>query len=136
MDAKILYEDEYITILGDLTHKVFIEDWKPTPKDDDKWKEIKLLGFELIKKYGFEKYLSFTEKSIYVTPPRLHQWFIEEALKQGVNKIVKKAGIVASKDFVVNLGLEMLAHDAVNILHIPVEFFDNREQALEWAMKD
>ncbi len=130
---KKIHDDEYISIFIDDEKHLYIEDWKPTPKDGEKWKQLHQIGFDAIKKYKPYIYLSYTENSTFTPTSELNQWFIEEIVKQGINKIIKSGAIVLPKDFVVGLGMELLSENIVNSLHLPVLFFTDREKALAWA---
>ncbi len=130
-----VYDDPYITIQIDPDKKLYIEDWKPVPKDGEKWKELHLIGFDIIKKYKPEVYLSFTDNSVFTPTSELNQWFIDEIVRQGIHKIIKVGAITVPKDFVVGLGMELLSEKVIKALNIPVLFFTSREEALKWAEK-
>jgi len=130
-----VYDDPYITIYVDPEKGIYIEDWKSMHKDGEKWKELHLIGFDIIKKYKPKIYISFTDKSIFTPTEELNKWFVQQVKEQGIDKIIKAGAVIIPQDFVVSLGMEMLIQEIMNNLNIPVLFFRNREEALQWADK-
>jgi hypothetical protein len=132
---NLLHETPYFKIFHDPQNALFESSWLDADKvTPDIFKQEMLAYVELVNTYQPQYYLTDSTFTISV---ELQDWVTEHVFPYTMHATVKKFALITPSDFIAQVSLEQTIDTGEKYIGaIPIQYFNNRQDALQWLLKD
>ncbi|AFM04437.1 hypothetical protein Fleli_2053 [Bernardetia litoralis DSM 6794] len=138
MEAKLLYQDEYISITFEEENNLLIDTWNEKSENlsEERFKNL-LLKFKEMVEQSNPKYV-LTDVSTFMLPmtPELQEWTVNTiTVPLSKEKDYSKHGFIMPQEFIANLSIEQFTEET-NMNAVITRYFDELKEAKKWLLEE